>query len=422
MKKRTALQKVTAVLLVVLLALSSAPAALAAGGLPGGVLAGWESWEADSYPTGNDIYNEILYPQEGATVADILYFTTKIITENEGILNARYGGMENGEASIFLVFDAPNLGADALQTCNALAEYFNSYRFYYGDTPVYIYLWHNLESAQRRGITPQVAISLTNDDELPLEDYRYISATDVYEQTTFTFYNALNDILEYTLFGKRSGTWVQNSFELYSWGIFQLRGVYIEQSEFEIIDIKDFNMALLQQPYTSIDADSATGMNYVLVEQISLIATETASCEALYALCEAAKAASDTQRGQLKYINDYLCRNVAYDDDYAEWLMSKESEKKVITYNGEGGVLPTHVYGTLIDELAVCTGFSHTMAEACNYLGIPNCYVETDTHVWNAVYLDGAWKMIDVTWNATGGSTSRYFLVDNIAEKSGAHD
>jgi len=54
------------------------------------------------------------------------------------------------------------------------------------------------------------------------------------------------------------------------------------------------------------------------------------------------------------------------------------------------------------------------------YVGYSKRYSIWNDHSWNYVYVDGEWKMLDVTWNNTTGSSRRYFLVDSINTRT--HD
>ena len=111
----------------------------------------------------------------------------------------------------------------------------------------------------------------------------------------------------------------------------------------------------------------------------------------------------------LKNIHDYIINNTRYDVNYKE-NRSKE------TFNA---------YGTLKEHLATCNGYSDLMAIILSKLNINNykiAYNPIDTskeegHVWNAVYIDGTWKQIDLTWDDPVGDGRdylyhKYFLVN----------
>ena len=79
------------------------------------------------------------------------------------------------------------------------------------------------------------------------------------------------------------------------------------------------------------------------------------------------------------------------------------------------------IYGALVDEHALCGGYSLAFEDVCYLLGIPCVYVEgevaSDTysgaHAWNLVQLDGVWYNVDPTWSddeANLGLRDDYFL------------
>ena len=67
------------------------------------------------------------------------------------------------------------------------------------------------------------------------------------------------------------------------------------------------------------------------------------------------------------------------------------------------------------------------MALFLNHIGIDNYIVMSDTHAWNAVYINGTWYHLDATWD-DGGDYNRnnYFLIstEELLEKdtSGNHN
>ena len=111
----------------------------------------------------------------------------------------------------------------------------------------------------------------------------------------------------------------------------------------------------------------------------------------------------------LKNIHDYIINNTKYDVNYKE-------NKKLETFNA---------YGVLKEHLATCNGYSDLMAIILSKLNINNykiAYNPIDTskeegHVWNALYIDGEWKHIDLTWDDPVGDGRdylyhKYFLVN----------
>ena len=103
---------------------------------------------------------------------------------------------------------------------------------------------------------------------------------------------------------------------------------------------------------------------------------------------------SDSEK--IRAIHDFIVINAVYDNDFDE--VSKASN---LLFTGK----------------ALCSGYADLMALFLDNLNIPNFKVITDTHVWNAVYVDGNWLHLDVTWddpitsNGIGSIRYDYYLV-----------
>ena len=136
------------------------------------------------------------------------------------------------------------------------------------------------------------------------------------------------------------------------------------------------------------DTDAKNDIDYSLTRQ------------KLLEIVHAAKAYSSTPSGQLEYVNQYLIDHIKY-------------SKGGITDGGS-------TYEAIVQGTAVCAGYTSAVQDICFLLGIPSIELygyDPNTgirHVWNCVYIDGQWKMLDVTWNDTTGRNKAYFLVDSI--------
>ena len=88
---------------------------------------------------------------------------------------------------------------------------------------------------------------------------------------------------------------------------------------------------------------------------------------------------------KIRAIHDYIINNAQYD----------------VTRNTSGGsrYMSNSAIGALLQGWAICSGYSDAMAIMISRLGIPNFKVASATHVWNAVYVDGKWSHIDLTWD-----------------------
>lgn len=106
-------------------------------------------------------------------------------------------------------------------------------------------------------------------------------------------------------------------------------------------------------------------------------------------------------------VHDYIVEHTKYDskrkDDKSDYLSNK-------------------AYGPLIQGYAVCGGYADAMALFLDDLGVLNYKVTSETHVWNAVYLNNKWLHLDLTWDdpvnmATNKEvlTHKFYLIDTKA-------
>jgi len=125
-----------------------------------------------------------------------------------------------------------------------------------------------------------------------------------------------------------------------------------------------------------------------------------------------------TDYEKLRYINNYL---VDHCDYVPEAVEDPDSHHAAFT-----------TFGCLMEGKAVCEGYTNSVQLLCEMLEIP-CIKVTGTayggdHIWNAVYLNDKWWMLDVTFNdPMGNASSRdrwsYFLLDMDAfAQKGTHE
>ena len=113
---------------------------------------------------------------------------------------------------------------------------------------------------------------------------------------------------------------------------------------------------------------------------------------------------NDTTYNNIKRVHDYIINNTIYD--------SNRSDNGIINYESD------IAYGPLFQGYGICGGYSDLMELFLIRMGI-NCYkISSDDHVWNAVYYDGKWLHLDLTWDDPVSSDGRqyleynYFLID----------
>ena len=100
-----------------------------------------------------------------------------------------------------------------------------------------------------------------------------------------------------------------------------------------------------------------------------------------------------TPEEKIIFVNNYITKTTTY----------KEYEDGVkLPYSHDA-------YGCLVNGECVCEGYATAFHMIMKELGIDDTYVQSYNHIWNKVYLNGEYKIIDATNN---GSGNRYLLAD----------
>ena len=106
---------------------------------------------------------------------------------------------------------------------------------------------------------------------------------------------------------------------------------------------------------------------------------------------------------KIKSIHDYIINNTKYDKD--------RSDNKVKKYSSDTA------YGALMENYAICGGYSDSMKLFLDKLGIPNYKISSENHIWNLVNINGGWYHLDLTWDDPVTNTGEdvleydYFLI-----------
>ena len=107
-------------------------------------------------------------------------------------------------------------------------------------------------------------------------------------------------------------------------------------------------------------------------------------------------------RDQIKTIHDHIINNTTYDT-------LKSDNIKDTTYKSNTA------YGVLKEGYGICSGYSDAMKLFLDKLNIINYKISNDQHIWNLVYLDGAWVHLDLTWDdpvsEQNVTRDNYFLI-----------
>lgn len=106
----------------------------------------------------------------------------------------------------------------------------------------------------------------------------------------------------------------------------------------------------------------------------------------------------------IKNVHDYIINNARYD--------SARSDNNVLTYKSDTA------YGPLFQGYAICGGYTDLMQLFLERLNVKNFRVSSDNHIWNVLYINNAWKHLDLTWDDPVASDGKdyleynYFLID----------
>lgn len=111
-----------------------------------------------------------------------------------------------------------------------------------------------------------------------------------------------------------------------------------------------------------------------------------------------------TDEEKIRTIHDYIIENTVYDQNRSEYIDT--SNPFYVTTSSTA-------YGPLFTGEAVCGGYTDAMALFLDKMGLPNYKIASDNHIWNFVYVDGAWKHLDLTWDDPVNSKMNYnfFLI-----------
>ncbi len=94
---------------------------------------------------------------------------------------------------------------------------------------------------------------------------------------------------------------------------------------------------------------------------------------------------------KVKTAHDYIIKNTKYDEQRAEEIRNNIANDEIHSSNT--------AFGPLFTGKAICGGYTDTMALFLDKMGIPNIKVSSKNHIWNAVYIDGKWMHLDLTWD-----------------------
>jgi len=132
-----------------------------------------------------------------------------------------------------------------------------------------------------------------------------------------------------------------------------------------------------------------------------------------------------TGENALRAIHDYIVKNTVYDSSSIENYQRKKQDALTVlgtTYRDDTRYLIGHFY-------AVCEGYANTFAAIARAAGFETRFISSSSmnHAWNQVFVNGSWRLIDVTWDDPvpdqGPNYTRYdyFLLSSLYGVNNSH-
>lgn len=102
----------------------------------------------------------------------------------------------------------------------------------------------------------------------------------------------------------------------------------------------------------------------------------------------------------IRSIHDYIINNTRYD--------SLRSEQGQEVYKSN------KAYGPLFEGYAICGGYTDLMELFLERLNIKSYKISSISHVWNALYINGKWLHLDLTWDDPVADDGKDYLLDSF--------
>lgn len=91
------------------------------------------------------------------------------------------------------------------------------------------------------------------------------------------------------------------------------------------------------------------------------------------------------EMSKIKYVHDYICLSTVYDS--------------AVAGTPNNGGLKQTAYSCAVDYLTVCAGYAACFQYYMHQLGIPCTRLDSDSHRWNLLKVNGQYYQMDVTWD-----------------------
>lgn len=167
------------------------------------------------------------------------------------------------------------------------------------------------------------------------------------------------------------------------------------------------NINTLVHPYNSYNKVHITTNNFgkidVNIEKLYTDAEIEEINSKIYSIKEQILKDGMSDRDKIKAFHDYVINNTVYDSERNDLMHNNVSP----SYDN----MPHKANGVLKNHIALCSGYTDLMAIFLSNIGIPNYKIANREHIWNAVYLDGKWYHLDLTWDDPVTTTGENILL-----------
>ncbi len=111
-----------------------------------------------------------------------------------------------------------------------------------------------------------------------------------------------------------------------------------------------------------------------------------------------------------RLIHDFVLNSIIYADNEANLPLKRENYYRIYD-----------VYGALVENYAVCEGYTRLFQYLCYQVGINSTFVygesENESHSWNTVKIENEWYHVDTTWNDGSKNGIPLYNYFNLTEK-----
>lgn len=167
------------------------------------------------------------------------------------------------------------------------------------------------------------------------------------------------------------------------------------------------NINTLVHPYNSYNKVHITTNNFgkidVNIEKLYTDAEIEEINSKIYSIKQEILKDGMSDRDKIKAFHDYVINNTVYDSERNDLMHNNISPSYDNMSHKANGVLKNHI--------ALCSGYTDLMAIFLSNIGIPNYKIANREHIWNAVYLDGKWHHLDLTWDDPVTTTGENVLL-----------